>query len=321
MDLEKFKELQRDLIRKDKERLGLPNEARKHGECEEGTEQQNNIDNDIQPSDNYSLEKEDNLKLEQSSTSFSNLNQNVSIVERLNFSCNEGSLETKKQSFIDKLVNSENPLTFRSDGSECTMLRYGEYSPNNPYLRVSTAPYLGLGEYDQRRQLLLKQRKEDYKEHINQKNERIKSTVTKILESKPVSTAYSKSVQTEIQNINNKLVQYDNQDHNCLSADSSPESANSNKENYNTHSNNTSNVQRIDQRLTSVQNSLLDMDKPRSILSNRRTDTAKDHFLSDYNQGYMPSCLDGFSYHDKYDEIQKVCLVIRCIIDIIIFSE
>lgn len=47
------------------------------------------------------------------------------------------------------------------------MLRYGEYSPNNPNLRVSTAPYLGLGEYEQRRQLLLKQRQEDYKEHIN----------------------------------------------------------------------------------------------------------------------------------------------------------
>ncbi|GJQ79137.1 hypothetical protein Trydic_g5390 [Trypoxylus dichotomus] len=305
MDLEKFKELQRDLIRKDKERLRIPNKVNKHIEDEEGKVQQNINENEIQPSD-CSLEKEDNLKSEQPSTFSNNLNQNVSVVERLNFSCNEGSLETRKQSFINKLVNSENPLIFRSDGSNCTMLRYGEYSPNNPHLRVSTAPYLGLGEYEQRRQLLLKQRQEDYKEHINQKNERIKNTVRKILESKPVPTAYSKTVQTDIQNINNRLVQYDNQENNCLSKDSSPESANSNKENRKTHSNGNSSVQRIDQRLTTVQNSLLpDMDKPRSILSNRRTETRKDHFLSDYNQGYVPSCLDGFSYHDKFDEIQK----------------
>lgn len=46
------------------------------------------------------------------------------------------------------------------------MLRYGEYSPNNPQLRVTAAPYLGLGEYEQRRQLIFKQRQADYREHI-----------------------------------------------------------------------------------------------------------------------------------------------------------
>lgn len=47
------------------------------------------------------------------------------------------------------------------------MLRYGEFSPNNPQLRVAAAPYLGLGEYEQRRQLISKQRQADFKEHIS----------------------------------------------------------------------------------------------------------------------------------------------------------
>lgn len=46
------------------------------------------------------------------------------------------------------------------------MLRYGEFSPNNPELRVVAAPYLGLGEYDQRKHLISKQRQADYQEHI-----------------------------------------------------------------------------------------------------------------------------------------------------------
>lgn len=46
------------------------------------------------------------------------------------------------------------------------MLRYGEYSPNNPQLRVTAAPYLGLGEYEQRKHILKQQRVEDYKDYI-----------------------------------------------------------------------------------------------------------------------------------------------------------
>lgn len=47
------------------------------------------------------------------------------------------------------------------------MLRYGEYSPNNPQFRVAAAPYVGLGEYEQRKQLYLQQRKADYRQHIS----------------------------------------------------------------------------------------------------------------------------------------------------------
>ena len=42
------------------------------------------------------------------------------------------------------------------------------YSPNNPQLRVTTAPYLGFGEYEQKKQLFLKQRQADYKHYVNQ---------------------------------------------------------------------------------------------------------------------------------------------------------
>lgn len=47
------------------------------------------------------------------------------------------------------------------------MLRYGEYSPNNPQFRVAAAPYIGLGEYEQRKQLYLQQRKADYRQHVS----------------------------------------------------------------------------------------------------------------------------------------------------------
>lgn len=46
------------------------------------------------------------------------------------------------------------------------MLRYGEYSPNNPQLRVTAAPYIGLGEYEQRRNYVLQQQKQDYLKHL-----------------------------------------------------------------------------------------------------------------------------------------------------------
>lgn len=47
------------------------------------------------------------------------------------------------------------------------MLRYGEYSPNNPQFRVTAAPYIGLGEYEQRRNLFLQRQRADYLEHLS----------------------------------------------------------------------------------------------------------------------------------------------------------
>lgn len=47
------------------------------------------------------------------------------------------------------------------------MLRYGEYSPNNPQFRVAAAPYLGLGEYELRKQLYLQQKKPEYQQYVS----------------------------------------------------------------------------------------------------------------------------------------------------------
>lgn len=45
------------------------------------------------------------------------------------------------------------------------MLKCGEFSPNNPKMRVTTQPYLGLGEYEGRRQFLLDERKTEYQQY------------------------------------------------------------------------------------------------------------------------------------------------------------
>lgn len=48
------------------------------------------------------------------------------------------------------------------------MLRFGEYSPNNPQIRVTAAaPYLGLGEYEQKRNYYLQKQKAEYLEYIS----------------------------------------------------------------------------------------------------------------------------------------------------------
>lgn len=59
---------------------------------------------------------------------------------------------------------------YQNEASSSSMLRYGEYSPNNPQFRVVAAPYIGLGEYEQRKQLFSRQRKNDYLEHLSKVN-------------------------------------------------------------------------------------------------------------------------------------------------------
>lgn len=56
----------------------------------------------------------------------------------------------------------------QNDGINAPMLRCGEYSPNNPQFRVAAAPYLGLGEYEQRRLLFSHQRKEEYQNYLSE---------------------------------------------------------------------------------------------------------------------------------------------------------
>lgn len=47
------------------------------------------------------------------------------------------------------------------------MFRFGEYSPNNPDFRVITAPYLGLGEYEQRKRIIEQKRRAEFKDYLN----------------------------------------------------------------------------------------------------------------------------------------------------------
>jgi hypothetical protein len=65
---------------------------------------------------------------------------------------------------------------------------------------------------------------------------------------------------------------------------------------------------RADQRLTSAQNALLtsQMDKPKSILSNRRTGSPRERLLADLKHSYTPSFLDGFNYQDRTEELERV---------------
>lgn len=48
------------------------------------------------------------------------------------------------------------------------MVRFGEYSPLNPNFRNADKPILGLGEYEERRRILLEHKKKEYFEHIAQ---------------------------------------------------------------------------------------------------------------------------------------------------------
>lgn len=65
---------------------------------------------------------------------------------------------------------------------------------------------------------------------------------------------------------------------------------------------------RVDQRYNS-HNSYIktdNMDKPKSILTNRKNDSSRDHFISDLRHGYSTTFLDGFSYKDEEEELERV---------------
>lgn len=86
----------------------------------------------------------------------------------------------------------------------------------------------------------------------------------------------------------------------------------------------------LDQRYNNSHNSYLktEMDKPKSILTNRKTDSSRgnlliayylfiyfllitffislDHLISDLRHGYSTTFLDGFSYNDREEEVERV---------------
>lgn len=285
--------------------------------------------------DNVYKDKQENLEFE-----------NVpSVVEPLDFRrYYELALENKKQALIDRLVNSEGPFSSRSDGAVGhtfardgtttfgpPILRRGEYSPTG-YSSLRAAPHEGLGEYEIRRGLYQERRKRDYLRHLAKKNhdtiaEVVKEPVETKHQERPKSSrstnteisVSSKLVQTDIQNIKNELVvQYDK-----LRSHPSPEKELSpprtvTDELVDAALRNKQRPYRIDQRLTSAQNEFLlrgagitasvsAMDKPKSILSNRRTGSPRDRFSSDLGQSsYTPTTfMDGFSYSDRGDNLER----------------
>ncbi|XP_031329456.1 uncharacterized protein LOC116160408 isoform X1 [Photinus pyralis] len=297
-DLLKLIELHKQYIYNDKRRLGcLQDTGVQHSEF--GNENLCETKSEVQ---NFVSKSEETKQYPDNSINKDNeVGQNFPLVEQLDLSSCNGSLAKDKQAFIDKIANSENPLSFRSDaGSGNAMLRYGEFSPNNPQLRVAAAPYLGLGEYEQRRALISKQRQADYNAHISQKNDLIKSKVDNFfVETLPSKhKSYNKAVQTDIQNIHHKLVQYELRSHNPPEKELSPQPVFT--ANNTMHSNRSPILSRSEHRFSSSQNVRPETSKPKSILSSRRTESVRD-----YHYSYVPSILDGFSYEDRADLLEK----------------
>ncbi|KAJ8925851.1 hypothetical protein NQ315_009703 [Exocentrus adspersus] len=305
-DIKTFIEDLKQKLLEDRKRLGLreENEPKHEEKCDNETTQNNNLEQSVE-------ENKENI-VNSSCFLTSNQNQTLPLIEPLSLNSNRDSnyitLEEKKQAFIDKLINSENSLSNRSDDRiGCAMLRYGEYSPNNPELRVTAAPYLGLGEYEQRRNYFLQKQRAEYLRHIAKKDENSKQLKKTILSENRVSANASensnrleKSVQTDIQNIQSQLIQYDLQCQNSPEKELSPHRVEENK--YLNLSSKNLGSYRVDQRLTSAQNALLnqDMDKPKSILSNRRTGSPRERLLSDL---YTPNTfMDSFSYQTPRSE-------------------
>ncbi|KAF5307199.1 hypothetical protein FQR65_LT00715 [Abscondita terminalis] len=297
-DVSKLLEECKKRIYEDKVRFGcLQESSTQH--CEIGNENSSESNSSIQTKSKKEENKENSqLDLDNGNSS----DQKCPLVEALDLSSCNGSLAKDKQAFIDKLTNSEYPLTFRSDEGTNAMLRYGEFSPNNPQLRVAAAPYLGLGEYDQRRVLISKQRQADYKEHISKKNDLIERKVNNFFEQKSptkVNISYNKAVQTDIQNINNKLVQYELHSHNPPEKELSPQPVYANISKM--RSNRSPILSRAEHRFSSSQSAVVrpETSKPKSILSSRKTEPR------DYTYSYVPSILDGFNYEDRSEFLEK----------------
>ncbi|XP_072378363.1 uncharacterized protein [Diabrotica undecimpunctata] len=270
-DITQFLQEQKLLILQDKKRLGLLDDDNENNNLK--LNEKEKCDNDGTWNNNceQSLEEDkENVQLNSNCVLVQNENETLPFVEPLDLTSKSDSndviLEDKKQAFINKLVSSEIPLTDRSDDCvKSAMLRYGEYSPNNPQLRVTAAPYLGLGEYEQRRNYFLQKQRADYLTHLAkiQYDLQYQKTPEKELSPYPISEDYFKKN-------NRTLAPF-----------------------------------RVDQRLTSAQNALLksEMDKPKSILSNRKTGSPRERLMSDL---YSSSFTDGFGYREsRSDELER----------------
>ncbi|KAJ9580273.1 hypothetical protein L9F63_004086, partial [Diploptera punctata] len=75
--------------------------------------------------------------------------------------------EIKKDVFISHLT-SEDDFVQRQNFRVDSMVRFGEYSPQNPGLLSPGKTLLGLGEYEEKRRQILERKKREYLEHMAQ---------------------------------------------------------------------------------------------------------------------------------------------------------
>ncbi|CAH1121924.1 unnamed protein product [Ceutorhynchus assimilis] len=251
-----------------------------------------------------------------------------SVVEPLDLnSCYDIVLEDKKPGFIGK-YNSFLSNSWSSDestgigvlgrgatyGSLLPTLRRGEYAP--PHLRrpsrLRAAPHSGLGEYDANTDrgggFLTTSRKQLLGDNSdNLANKIPSSSSSRSTNTEQITIFDSKSVQTDIQNIDIEL--FVKNDRDVTSGVIPPRTATDAL--VDAALRRRSGSVYVDQRLTSAQNDILlratcsgKMDKPKSILSNRRTGSG-GRYNTSLDFSATSSFLDGFNYTERNDDLER----------------
>ncbi|GLV40164.1 hypothetical protein CBL_03688 [Carabus blaptoides fortunei] len=215
------------------------------------------------------------------------------VSDKPSFICDQNICSNEKENTVPNYPTSAAVL----GEHESTMLRYGEFSPNNPKMRVSTQPYLGLGEYEQRRGILLQQRKADYQQYA-QKMKHTREPDNAFIKnnfknSRPVSTSRDKAVQTDIQDVNSRLVQYDLSPRRIAEKEKLPRG----------------HGVKIDKVQIETQNSIIIPDRNRYVdrTGSNRDNSPRAKLMADLQSSYFPTLM-GYSPVNTEDEdkLEKV---------------
>ncbi|XP_050296246.1 uncharacterized protein LOC126736080 isoform X2 [Anthonomus grandis grandis] len=211
-----------------------------------------------------------------------------SIVEPLDLrDCYELSLEQKKQALIEKLANSESFFTSKPNETRVAgsvgqralfglpHLRRGDFAPQQCYTTLRAAPHEGLGEYDIKRPVIHRSTSGTSEGSIRQiKNEVVQSSALRTVTDDLVDLALQTRSPLRRHVLDQRLTTEENA---------------------------------VLLRAASARNPSITMDKPKSILSNRRTGSARDRYNSDLGQTSYASTtfMDGFSYSDRSDDLER----------------
>uniref|UniRef100_A0AAR5QFI7 Uncharacterized protein n=1 Tax=Dendroctonus ponderosae TaxID=77166 RepID=A0AAR5QFI7_DENPD len=215
-----------------------------------------------------------------------------SVLEPLDLTrCYKLTLEERKQALIDRLANCDGPFSHRSsdEATGCGVLgsgapfglpsfRRGEYAPPS-YVHLRAAPHEGLGEYEIRRGLAT-DRPRSYLRH----GAKVRHESAGQYQTGHEGAVSSRRTATD--DLVDLALRRRSAYPHC-----------------------------VDQRLTSAQNEIVlrasssvSMDKPKSILSNRRTGSPRDRYPSEggLSSSYTPATyLDGFSYSDRSEDLER----------------